>query len=677
MHNRYGVKTNSDQPLTSLEARLRYAARGWETFPAKLSGKVKKSNAGIGIVTGAKSGIFVVEADTAEGHGKDGIAALKALEDKYGPLPLTLMAMSPSGSVHYYFNWPSGASIINTTSKIADGVDVRGDGGMVVAPPTVTPKGTYRWMNDAPVADAPQWLIDLAKDETSSDNVVNFPTPPDWLRELMERKPKLAGLGVSTDADDLPPKPAVNMAELRAALSTVDPNVYDNWFACMAALKTDLGEDGRALALEWTKAGEGSDWQTRRLDRFDEKWTKDLGRNTAAGKKHLGLIFHLANKADLGWRDGLARDEGPSTPEPKTAEETKRVKHATLHWATDGPPLKKRWRVKNTLPMIGTGNCVAVQYAGKTFVGLRIAHDLWFEPKLFGRKIMKRCATLWIATESPNQIPVRLQGLPHPYGSWPMPWIRDDKDGPLPKLLDRWGRIDMTSVDYYIASINHAREEIRARSPDDDLGLTIFDTMIRVSGYGSGGESDPSQCANVWHALTLISEATETFCLGMDHMGWDRTRSRGGSSKEDNPDVIIYIEQIAGGVGKQINFKKIRDDVAGWGLGFAIKSVAIGIDEDGEVETTGCAEWLQEGLIRPTKPEKEPVGVVRLMKALSQTPTRSWPCPVEELREAHKQVYRTLEFKESVEREAWRRLLENGDLQIKDDLAYDRFFSLS
>jgi hypothetical protein len=235
MHNRYGVKTNSDQPLTSLEARLRYAARGWETFPAKLSGKVKKShksaefsdgvpwgktlepeqirrdfkrwpNAGIGIVTGAKSGIFVVEADTAEGHGKDGIAALKALEDKYGPLPLTLMAMSPSGSVHYYFNWPSGASIINTTSKIADGVDVRGDGGMVVAPPTVTPKGTYRWMNDAPVADAPQWLIDLAKDETSSDNVVNFPTPPDWLRELMERKPKLAGLGVSTDADDLPPK---------------------------------------------------------------------------------------------------------------------------------------------------------------------------------------------------------------------------------------------------------------------------------------------------------------------------------------------------------------------------------------------------------------------------------------------------------------------------------------
>ena len=41
------------------------------------------------------------------------------------------------------------------------GVDIKGDGGMFVAPPSVRGDGGYRWLNDLPIADAPQWLIDL------------------------------------------------------------------------------------------------------------------------------------------------------------------------------------------------------------------------------------------------------------------------------------------------------------------------------------------------------------------------------------------------------------------------------------------------------------------------------------------------------------------------------------
>jgi Bifunctional DNA primase/polymerase, N-terminal/Family of unknown function (DUF5906) len=166
---------------------LYYAQLGWPVFPGRIGKKEshksaeysggrkwgqttdaaeirrdfkKWPDANVCIVTGAVSGIFVVEADTKEGHDVDGIASLAALEAQHGELPPTLQAISPSGSVHYYFKHP-GFKIINSASAIAPGIDVRGDGGMVVATPSVKPgKGVYSWRNQLPIADAPQWLLD-------------------------------------------------------------------------------------------------------------------------------------------------------------------------------------------------------------------------------------------------------------------------------------------------------------------------------------------------------------------------------------------------------------------------------------------------------------------------------------------------------------------------------------
>jgi putative DNA primase/helicase len=175
-----------------LAAALGYATeRGWHVFPVppgtkKSCKKADYSNgrnwgatndpieirrdferwpeAGVGIPTGEVNEIWVLEADTLKGHGVDGIAAMKALEEKHGRLPTTLMAISPSGSLHAYWRWPgNGTTIRNSASEVAPGVDVRGEGGMVVAPPTVKPdSGVYRWLNDAPIADAPGWLLKAA-----------------------------------------------------------------------------------------------------------------------------------------------------------------------------------------------------------------------------------------------------------------------------------------------------------------------------------------------------------------------------------------------------------------------------------------------------------------------------------------------------------------------------------
>jgi predicted P-loop ATPase len=148
---------------------------GSTTDPDKVRANfTSRPEANIGVATGAVSGIFDVETDTAAGHGEgvDGAAELAKLEAKHGKLPDTLQFMTPSGSKHSLFvHYGPGFKIKNLVGLVR-GVDVKGDGGFFQAPPSMVPAreatadkpakpgGTYKWLNDLPIADAPQWLLD-------------------------------------------------------------------------------------------------------------------------------------------------------------------------------------------------------------------------------------------------------------------------------------------------------------------------------------------------------------------------------------------------------------------------------------------------------------------------------------------------------------------------------------
>ncbi|MGY3238359.1 hypothetical protein ACVWZ4_001009 [Bradyrhizobium sp. USDA 4472] len=96
--------------------------------------------ADVAVVTGTVSGIFVVEADAVQGHGVDGLASMAALEAQHGPWPETLIAVSPSGSIHRYFARPGADfKVWSRSGKLAPDVDIKRDGGMVTAPPSVKP----------------------------------------------------------------------------------------------------------------------------------------------------------------------------------------------------------------------------------------------------------------------------------------------------------------------------------------------------------------------------------------------------------------------------------------------------------------------------------------------------------------------------------------------------------
>lgn len=115
-------------------------------------------NANIGIVTGTLSGLIVLDVDSR--HGGD--RSLKRLVDVHGSLPRTIQVVTGGGGRHHYFS--HGGVEIHNRAGIAPGIDVRAQGGYVVAPPSIHPNGRpYVWVegNDprsVSPAPFPRWL---------------------------------------------------------------------------------------------------------------------------------------------------------------------------------------------------------------------------------------------------------------------------------------------------------------------------------------------------------------------------------------------------------------------------------------------------------------------------------------------------------------------------------------
>lgn len=169
-----------------LRAALYYAGRGWQVFPITPGKKEpplclwkadattdqaiikswwhKTPDANVGIATGARSGIVVLDVDPR--HGGD--ESLLALTSENGKLPDTVESMTGSGGRHIIFAHP-GVEIGNTSNNPAQGLDIRGDGGYIVAPPSLHPNGKkYEWEpsskpSQTELASMPSWLLSLLK----------------------------------------------------------------------------------------------------------------------------------------------------------------------------------------------------------------------------------------------------------------------------------------------------------------------------------------------------------------------------------------------------------------------------------------------------------------------------------------------------------------------------------
>ena len=110
----------------------------------------------VAVATGAASKMFVLDVD-----GLDAECELRKLEAEHGELPPSVEVDYSRGR-HIWLRYPD-RPVKNTAGKIAPGIDTRGDGGYVLAPPSVHPSGrAYAWSVDCAkaIAAAPDWLIE-------------------------------------------------------------------------------------------------------------------------------------------------------------------------------------------------------------------------------------------------------------------------------------------------------------------------------------------------------------------------------------------------------------------------------------------------------------------------------------------------------------------------------------
>lgn len=194
----------------------------WTSFP----------NANIGIITGAVSGIIVFDVDPPDGE--------RELRELGLELPPTAVAKTGSGGLHYVFKHPGG-HCPNSVGKLGKNLDVRGDGGLIVAAPSVNANGSYTWSlhpRDVGIAEPPRWLLEHINHQNDNRNCGSKVTDDDWLQSVEEggRNDKLTRLAGSLFGRGLPTelvmetlqawnqnhcKPPVDEAEVSAVVNSI------------------------------------------------------------------------------------------------------------------------------------------------------------------------------------------------------------------------------------------------------------------------------------------------------------------------------------------------------------------------------------------------------------------------------------------------------------------------
>ncbi|MFG2529394.1 bifunctional DNA primase/polymerase [Streptomyces sp. NPDC048516] len=205
----HGVHDASTDPLT---VRRMFAAAPWAT--------------GYGLACGRPPHHLIgIDLDTK--HGADGLTALRFLAEQHAfPIPPTITVLTPSGGRHLWLTGPPSPVIANSVGRLAPGIDIRGAGGYLVGPGSLTVHGRYA----------------LAPDTTQR------PAPaPDALLALLTAPPPSAR---RAPPPGVPPQPAAALVRFVRTAPAGQRNARLFWAACRA----DESGLGQELAARLTEA---------------------------------------------------------------------------------------------------------------------------------------------------------------------------------------------------------------------------------------------------------------------------------------------------------------------------------------------------------------------------------------------------------------------------------------
>ena len=505
--------------MNVLDTALAYAHKGLRVIPIKQGGKYPPiegwqnaatsdptqirqlftgayKDCGLGIATGKFADKYIVVVDVDDREEYRGSDTLYDLEQLHGKLPDTLEAVTGSGGRHLYFF--TDQPIHNEASgKLGQGIDIRGIGGQVLAPPTIHPNGKpYQWLNGHSIeerkpADMPLWMVLLltAKPEPTTAPATSATLSP----LLQDEEGPASRYCAATTWHDL-------LRQDGWTLAHTDQSGESHWVR--------PGKDIR----EGTSATTG--WQGKDILKV---FTTSITNLPAGAYTRFGYTASMHHNGD---RSAFAKKLLQDTRSLQPVEQPRITDNILINWTDFWQQTfpEEDWLIEPIIPRNQLVVIFAPGGTGKSLLALYIAAGLATGRNMFGRD-HDPVNILYMDYEMQQaQLYERLVAMGY------------NKDTDLTRLhyasLPPIGSLDKPEGAKQICDL--------ARTCQAEL--VIIDTFSRAV-EGAENDADTVRDFYRWTALNLKQEGRSL--LRIDHAGKDiKKGARGTSAKNDDVDLV-------------------------------------------------------------------------------------------------------------------------------------------
>lgn len=472
------------------------------------------ANRNIGIVTGAISGnVFVIDVDC--GPGKQGQDTLEELQRRFDDLPPTMQAKTGNNGKHLFYRAPQGVRIVTDKNVLGHGVDVRGEGGFVVAAPSVHASGNHYKCDFDEIAQAPSWLLDLviegAHHESHGRGIQERSTGNNPFKATDGREGVMVRTILSTICSHF--RDNGSLPTLDELIETGFPSYCEK----VKARSESLEADGRGISLFKIRAG----YQLHRAARGDLRVLQTI-KEEAQGAKRDGTVSQMLSSPKPAAKNPPEPDEFEAAEAAAVKIEEKHLK--ITDWAVErykGDPPEVQWLIQGVVPQGIPMLLAAIGGLGKSFLSLDLALKVagggskWDDEAqlALGGKVVGFGRVVFLTAEdSASAIHRRLDGLkqaelrekakqnlfvvPLPDAGGAFPFISEDSQG----LHHTPGYVEL-------------RSQLLELSP---ISLIIFDPLQAF--VHADVTADPAAAQFWWSTMAELCAATGATILVSHHM---------------------------------------------------------------------------------------------------------------------------------------------------------------
>lgn len=465
----------------------------------------------IGIVTGAISGnVGVIDVDV--GKGKLGAETILDLQRDNDDLPPTMEGRTGSGGTHYFYRFPEGIKVRTDKNVLGDGVDTRGEGGFVVAAPSIHVSGKRYEVDNCEIDAAPGWLVDLCNDDTA--------------RELglgVHGMQKSGGAGMFGEITDGREGYMVRVilgvirsyVEQYHELPPLDKVIAEGFPVYERKVSSrgkSLEADGRGISLFTRRAA----YQLERAKRNELRVIQGLPLD---GNPPPGSNFKVI-------QGGVPTQVDPETGEviqlPQKVGQMNQKQLVIKDWGVEnyvGQPPEVDWLIENIVPVGVPMLLAAIGGLGKSFIALDLAikiaagDDTFHAFNALGGKVLEHGTVVFMTAEdSKDSIHRRLNAIAdtevrerarNKLFVVPLP----DAGGAAPFIFEQHGQMQVTPI--YLS----IREQLKEFA---DVKLVIIDPLQAF--VHADITSNPAAAQYWWNVVGELCATTGATVMVTHHM---------------------------------------------------------------------------------------------------------------------------------------------------------------